>query len=308
MKYLKLIRYQNLLMLGFMQLIVRYGFLKQQHIFLALTNFQFILLVVSTLCIAAGGYIINDIFDVETDIENRPKRVVVGTSISEDIAYNLYFGFTVVGVLIGFYLSNAIGLNSFAGAFIITAALLYLYANSLKQSLLIGNIIVALLLSFSVLIIALFDLLPVTYEGNRAEMGLIFTILLDYAIFAFIINFIREIVKDLEDINGDYNQGMNTLPIAIGISRTTKIVFALGIVFILYLCYYIYQYYFLNHLIISTLYSILFIVSPMIYCIIKIFEAKHQSEFKHLSNILKIILCFGILSIAITSYNIQHHV
>jgi len=308
MKYLKLIRYQNLLMLGFMQLIVRYGFLKQQHIFLALTNFQFILLVVSTLCIAAGGYIINDIFDVETDIENRPKRVVVGTSISEDIAYNLYFGFTVVGVLIGFYLSNAIGLNSFAGAFIITAALLYLYANSLKQSLLIGNVIVALLLSFSVLIIALFDLLPVTYEGNRAEMGLIFTILLDYAIFAFIINFIREIVKDLEDINGDYNQGMNTLPIAIGISRTTKIVFALGIVFILYLCYYIYQYYFLNHLIISTLYSILFIVSPMIYCIIKIFEAKHQSEFKHLSNILKIILCFGILSIAITSYNIQHHV
>jgi len=291
-----------------MQLIVRYGFLKQQHIFLALTNFQFILLVVSTLCIAAGGYIINDIFDVETDIENRPKRVVVGTSISEDIAYNLYFGFTVVGVLIGFYLSNAIGLNSFAGAFIITAALLYLYANSLKQSLLIGNVIVALLLSFSVLIIALFDLLPVTYEGNRAEMGLIFTILLDYAIFAFIINFIREIVKDLEDINGDYNQGMNTLPIAIGISRTTKIVFALGIVFILYLCYYIYQYYFLNHLIISTLYSILFIVSPMIYCIIKIFEAKHQSEFKHLSNILKIILCFGILSIAITSYNIQHHV
>lgn len=308
MKYLKLIRYQNLLMLGFMQFMVRYGFLKQQHIFLALTNFQFILLVVSTICIAAGGYIINDIFDVETDIENKPKRVVVGTSISEDIAYNLYFGFTVVGVLIGFYLSNAIGLNSFAGAFIITAALLYLYANSLKQSLLIGNIIVALLLSFSVLIIALFDLLPVTYEGNRAEMGLIFTILLDYAIFAFIINFIREIVKDLEDINGDYNQGMNTLPIAIGISRTTKIVFALGIVFILYLCYYIYQYYFLNHLIISTLYSILFIVSPIIYFSIKIFEAKHQSEFKHLSNILKIILCFGILSIAITSYNIQHHV
>jgi 4-hydroxybenzoate polyprenyltransferase len=308
MKYLKLIRFQNLLMLALMQLIVRYGFLKQQNIYLALSDFQFGLLVLATVCIAAGGYIINDIFDVETDSENKPNRIVIGTEISEDLAYNLYFGTTVVGVIIGFYLSNSIGLNSFAGAFIITAALLYLYANSLKQSLLIGNIIIALLLSFSVLIIPLFDLLPVIYDGNRAEMGLIFKILLDYAVFAFIINFIREIVKDLEDINGDYNQGMNTLPIAIGVNRTTKIVFGVTVAFAVYFLYYVYQYYFINHLIISTIYTIVFILAPLIYFTISIYKAKTQAEFSHLSKILKWVLFFGILSIAIVTYNVHHNV
>lgn len=308
MKYLKLIRYQNLLMLAFMQIVVRYGFLKQQNIFLALTDFQFVMLVFATVLIAAGGYIINDIFDVETDSENKPNRVVVGTDIAEDMAYNLYFGYTVLGVFIGFYLSNSIGLNSFAGAFIITAALLYLYANSLKNSLLISNLLIALLLAFSVLIIPLFDLLPVTHDENRSQMGLVFTIILDYAIFTFIINFIREIVKDLEDINGDFNMGRNSLPIALGIQRTTKIVFGLSVAFCLYFSFYIYKYYLFNNLIISTIYAIVFILSPLIYFAISIYKSKAKSEFRQLSLLLKWILLFGILSIAIVSFNIKNNV
>jgi len=211
-------------MLALMQFIFRYGFLELQNIPLALAHWQYILLVLATVCIAAGGYIINNIMDVETDAENKPETLIVGKLISETKAYNLYFGFTVIGVVIGFYLSNVIEKPSFASIFIIIAAMLYFYATNLKQTLLIGNFVVALLLLLSVIIIGIFDLYPVTFEENRPVMGLLFGILLDYALFAFIINFIREIVKDLQDVNGDSIQEISTLPIVFGVNRTTKLV------------------------------------------------------------------------------------
>ena len=307
MKYLQLIRYQNLLLLALMQFVFRYGFLKQQNVYLSLADWQYVLFVLATVCIAAGGYIINNIFDFKTDLDNKPNEVIIGKSISESLGYNLYAGFTIIGVGIGFYLSNVILKPGFAAIFVIIAATLYLYATSLKQSLIIGNVIVAILLSFSVIIIGIFDLYPATYEGNQDIMRLLFSIILDYAIFTFMINFIREIVKDLEDVNGDYNQGMNTLPIVFGIKRTTKLVFILSFIPTLCLGYYINFYVFASGLLLSTIYALAFILAPLLYFTIKIWSAKKQSDFHHLSLVLKWILFFGILSIAIISYNMHHH-
>lgn len=305
MNYLKLIRFQNLLMLALMQLVFRYGFLELQNIPLALADWQFYILVLATVCIAAGGYIINNIFDVETDTENKPENVIVGKFISETKAYNLYIGFTVIGVAMGFYLANLIEKPSFAALFIIIAATLYFYATSLKQSLLIGNFIVALLLSVSVVIIGIFDLYPVTFEENRPVMGLLFGILLDYALFAFIINFIREIVKDLQDVNGDLNQGMNTLPIVFGVKKTTKLVFVLGFVPIICIVYYINANLFASGLLYATVYGLVFILAPLLYFSTKIWSAATSQDFQHLSTVLKWILFFGILSIGIINLNIQ---
>ena len=305
MNYLKLIRFQNLLMLALMQLVFRYGFLELQNIPLALADWQFYILVLATVCIAAGGYIINNIFDVETDTENKPENVIVGKFISETKAYNLYIGFTVVGVAMGFYLANLIGKPSFASLFIIIAATLYFYATSLKQSLLIGNFIVALLLSVSVVIVGIFDLYPVTFEENRPVMGLLFGILLDYALFAFIINFIREIVKDLQDVNGDLSQGMNTLPIVFGVKKTTKLVFVLGFVPIICIVYYINANLFASGLLYATVYGLVFILAPLLYFSTKIWSAATSQDFQHLSTVLKWILFFGILSIGIINLNIQ---
>ena len=307
MKYLKLIRYQNLLMLASMQLIFRYGFLELQNIPLALAHWQYGLLVLATMSIAAGGYIINNIFDVETDTENKPNNVIVGKFISETKAHNLYIGFTVIGVAIGFYLSNVIDKPSFASLFIVIAATLYFYATNLKQSLLIGNIIVAMLLSFSVIIIGIFDLYPVANQENRSVMGLLFSILLDYAIFAFIINFIREIVKDLQDVEGDSNQGMNTLPISFGIKKTSKLVFGLSLIPIILILNYISTNLFAYELIYGTLFGIIFILAPLLYFTTKIWSANNQKDFHHLSTVLKWILFFGILSILVISLNIKYN-
>ena len=307
MKYLKLIRYQNLLMLALMQLLFRYGFLNFQSIPLALNDWQYLLLVFATEMIAAGGYVINNIMDQATDNDNKPILVVVGKGISETNAYNIYFLVNVLGVGSGFYLSNVIGKPGFAAIFIVISATLYLYATSLKQMLLIGNFVVALLLAFSVIIIGVFDLLPAINPENKIAMADLFSILLDYAIFAFVINFIREIVKDLEDVNGDYNQGMNTLPIVLGIKRTSKLVLGLSIVPFVMVVYYIKTYIFANGLHLATLYALVFIIAPLIYFAIKIADAKNSKDFHHLSTVLKLIILFGLFSIAIVTYNILHH-
>lgn len=303
--FLKLIRYQNLLLLAFMQLIFRYGFFKIQNIPLALADWQYGLLVLSTVLIAGGGYIINNIFDQNTDAINKPNTVVIGKSISETQAYNLYIGLTATGVAIGFYLSNVIAKPGFASIFILIAATLYLYATSLKQIMLIGNIIVALLLSFSVIIIGIFDLYPATGIDNQQQMGLFFSILVDYAIFAFMINLLREILKDIEDTDGDYNQGMNTLPIAIGKSRTGKIVFGLSFIPLFFILFYINKYLF--DLLFVTVYLLLFVVGPLIFFTVKMWSATSKKELHILSILLKWILLFGILSIIVISLNMKYN-
>ena len=305
--FFKLIRYQNLILLALMQFTFRYGFLELQNVGLALADFQYALLVLATVLIAAGGYVINNIFDQETDLENKPKNVIVGKSISEANAYTIYVTLNIIGVAIGFYLSNVIQKPGFASIFILVTSLLYFYATTLKQMLLVGNILVAALLSFSIIIIGIFDLYPAIYEGNQREMSILFSLLLDYAFMAFIINFIREIVKDLEDMNGDYNQGMTTLPIVLGRNRTLKVVFALSFIPIALLLKYTFIYYFVNNLFIATIYFLVLIIAPLIYFTIKTYDAKTVQEFKHLSNILKLVIFFGIISIAVVSLNIIYN-
>lgn len=291
-----------------MQLVFRYGFLKYQDIWLSLSDWQYALLVVSTVLIAAGGYVINDIFDQETDIINNPKNTIIGNSISEGNAYYIYVGLTITGVAIGMYLSNVIQKPGFVVLFILIAALLYFYASTLKQTLLLGNILVASLLSFSVLLIGFFDLYPATYDGNVQKMSLVFSILKDYAIFAFMLNFIREIVKDLEDVNGDYNLKMSTLPIVIGIHKTSKVVFVLLLISIVILGFYLYANVMQNSLYFASVFALIFILTPLIYCSIQMWNAKIIKDFNHVSTVLKFVIFFGILSIIVINQNIIYNV
>ncbi|EAZ94507.1 4-hydroxybenzoate-octaprenyltransferase [Flavobacteria bacterium BAL38] len=290
-------------MLAFMQLVFRYLFLTKSYIYLALTDFNYALLIISTICIAAGGYVINNIMDQDTDEIAKPQNRVVGVSISETVAYNWYIGLTIIGVGIGFYLSNVIYKPTFASMFILVATLLYVYATNLKQIPVLGNIIVAFLLSVSIVIIALFDVFPATDSENKIRMGEVFGILIDYAIFAFIINLIREIIKDLEDIDGDYQTGINTLPIAIGINKTKIIVSILTVFAVVILAYYVKTYLFeLDYVV---YYALALIIGPLVYFGVKLQTAKEKKEFHHLSLVLKLILFFGIISIAVIVYNLK---
>ncbi|UYW02191.1 geranylgeranylglycerol-phosphate geranylgeranyltransferase [Flavobacterium agricola] len=301
MKYLNLIRYKNLAIVALMQAVFHFVFIKNQTDYVALSNLQFVVLILATLCIAAGGYIINDIEDQQTDAINKPYKKYVGTSISENIAFYLYVSFTIVGVALGYYLANLIGKNSFVGFFIITSMLLYLYATWLKGIPVIGNLLVAFLLALSVLIIGFFDILPATYSGNYQQQRYLFSVIIDFAVFAFIINFIREVLKDIEDVNGDYNAGIKTLPVILGISRTAKILaFVTGLA-ILILLYYVLLNFSAVPLVLA--YALLFLLAPFIYFFIKLNQAKKTSDFSTLSRVLKLIMLFGILALVVIQLN-----
>lgn len=307
MKYLKLIRYQNLLLLALMQLIFRFGYLELIKIPLSLFYWQYTLLILATVFIAAGGYVINDILDQDADEENKPEDVIVGKTISESMAYNIYAGLTITGVACGFILANSVSHPNFAVIFILIATLLYFYASSLKQIPVLGNVVVAALLAFSVIIIGIFDIFPNTFDINRQQMAVAFSILFDYAKFAFMINLVREIVKDIEDIDGDKSQGLNTLPIAIGKEKTIKIAFVLLLIPTLYLLYYINNYLLQYDLIYGIVYMIALVIAPLILCLFKLWNAKEKADFSWISKLLKWIIFFGILSIAVVTLNILHH-
>ncbi|MCG9792652.1 geranylgeranylglycerol-phosphate geranylgeranyltransferase [Flavobacterium algicola] len=294
-------------MLALMQLLFRYGFLNLQKISLALQDWQFILLVLSTVLIAAAGYVINNIMDQETDRINKPQNLIVGKSISEQTAYYIYVVLNCTGVGIGFYLANVIGKPNFAALFILIAATLYMYATSLKQMAVIGNFVVALLLAISVIVVGIFDLYPIVTQENKSVMGSLFSIFLDYAFYAFMINFLREIVKDLEDIEGDYKQGMKTLPIIFGLKRTKNLVLALSILPIVFIIIYIKTYLFPFRLYFAIFYSMIFILAPLFLFVAKLATAKTQKEFHYLSTLLKQILFLGILSIVILNLNIKYN-
>ncbi|WP_321538798.1 geranylgeranylglycerol-phosphate geranylgeranyltransferase [Flavobacterium piscinae] len=288
-----------------MQIIFRYGFLNQQDGYLALADWQYFLLVLSTVLLLAAGYVINDIFDQETDTINRPEKVIVGKAISESRAYNIYVGLNIIGVSIGFYLSNVIQKPSFATIFIFIVCFTLFLCHHVEKMLLLGNILVAFILGLSVLIIGVFDLYPATYDGNREKMGLLFKILTDYAVFAFVLNLIREIIKDAEDSKGDYNQGMQTLPIVFGVNRTAKIVFGLVAIAVAIVLWYTNKHLMSFDLYYAVLYVLFLVLGPLMYVLIKSWNAKSVSDFHHLSTILKWVIFFGILSIAVITYNIK---
>ncbi|MDX1278836.1 geranylgeranylglycerol-phosphate geranylgeranyltransferase [Oceanihabitans sediminis] len=292
--FLNLIRWKNLLLIALVQVLIKYALFEPFYIDTSLDAFTFSILMAATLFLAAAGNIINDIYDIETDTVNKPDRVVVGKSISEKVAYNLFFVFNIIGVALGFYISHHVGKSPFFALFVLVSASLYIYASYLKQLPFIGNLIISALVALSLIIVPIFDLLPAITPFNRATQITFFKILLDYAFFAFIINLIREMVKDMEDIDGDYKAGMNTIPIAIGRYRAGRIIFLLSIIPLFAVINYVLLYLYKQE--VAVIYFLLFIVAPLIYISIKLFTAKTKKDYTHVSIVLKLVMLFGMLS------------
>lgn len=295
MHFLNLIRWKNLLLIIIVQVLIKYALFNSFKADTTLSDLQLILLLVATVSIAAAGNIINDIYDIETDTVNKPDQVIVGKHISEKVSFNLFIAFNIVGVGLGFYLANNINRSGFATLFVIISALLYVYSTYLKYLVLVGNFVVSALIASSILIVGLFDLLPTINTANRELHLGIFQILLVYAAFAFVLNLIREIVKDIEDINGDHKAGMKTLPIVIGRERATMVVFAISLLPVFGMIYLIIESIYKYQLALICL--LLFVVGPMIYISIKLFSAERKSEYQHIATMLKMVMLFGVLSL-----------
>ncbi len=295
MHLLNLIRWKNLIIIILAQVLIKYALFEPFDVLTTLDNFEFSLLVFTTVCIAAAGNIINDIYDVEADAINKPNSLIIGKQLSEKLAYNLFFTFNIIGVVLGFYLSYSIGRSSFFAIFVMISLSLYVYASYLKGIALVGNILVSALVAMSILIVGIFDILPSIFPQNKETQITFFEIVLDYAVFAFLVNFVRELVKDIQDIDGDHKAGYKTLPIVLGRERSNKIAFIVSMFPIAAVIYFIVTYLYMQQIAIA--YFLVFVIAPMIYATIKLFSAEHKVHYKHISAIYKIVMTLGLLSL-----------
>jgi 4-hydroxybenzoate polyprenyltransferase len=287
-------------MIIFTQVLVKYFLFKPFGIDTTLSDFSFGLLVFSMICLAAAGNIINDLHDTATDKLNKPQKMLIGIQISEKAAWNWFIALNILGVGIGFYLSNLVGKPSFVALFIIPSAFLYFYATQIKGTVLVGNLVVSVMVAMIIVMVGIFDLVPAITPENLITQKVMFSILVDYAIFAFLVNFLREIVKDQEDITGDYNAGYKTLPVLLGRSRTNFVIFAIALLPLIGILYYLYTYLYESRA--AMLYVMIAVVAPLLYFMVKIVGAGNKTEFHHLSLVLKIVLAAGIFSIGLYKY------
>jgi 4-hydroxybenzoate polyprenyltransferase len=267
----RLTRAWNLLIIAMSQYITAYMLVARETIL----DWRLFVLSLSTVLIAAGGYIINDYYDVKIDLVNKPERVVIGQGITRRYAILFHSLLSILGILIGFLLSWRIAAINFASVF-----LLWWYSNDLKRHPFIGNVVVALMTGIAVMMVdAIFQ------TGN--------ILILIYATFAFFMTLIREIIKDMEDLKGDHTFGCRTLPIIWGFRKTKFLIYSILAFFSVTVL--LLNFYFTK---LPEYYFLIFLFPLLVILLIKLIRADTKKDFTWLSAFCKIIMVLGILSLA----------
>lgn len=313
--FLKLVRIENLIMIALTQVLLRYCVLQKvfnmNGIQLELRDTLFYGLVLSTVLIAAAGYIINDYFDVKTDTINHPDTVVVDKVIKRRWAIILHLSFTCLGIVLGMYAALKTGYLRLAIFHLAAAALLWFYSTHLKKQLLVGNIVVSLLSSAVIF-------MPLVYElgvMQKLDQGFILTykhallsvfkITFIFSLFAFITSMAREIIKDMEDYKGDKETGGLTMPIVWGIRVSKFNVFFLLIITVILLLFVVYNTIKVQHVFFSlnNTYILLSLVLPLSILALYILKASESKQFKRASLLLKFVMLMGLCYSFIFYYN-----
>lgn len=304
--FFRLIRWPNLFFIALTQLLFYYciiipslpiNYFSQQN---ALTPSLFYLLVAASLLIAAAGYIINDYFDINIDQVNKPAKMVVQKIISRHWAIFFHLVITMAGLA----LSGYVGIKTspvILVANIVCSLLLWAYSTRFKKKLLSGNIIIAGLTAWTVLVLyfatnsMLFSTSDIS-SGLVSGMSRIYKFAALYAGFAFIISLIREVVKDMEDMLGDARYQCQTMPIVWGIPATkvfvgvwlAVLIGALGILqlYLLQIGWWV-----------SALYTLLLVIAPLVWILKKFYQAQTTAEYHAISNLIKLVMFAGICSI-----------
>jgi len=314
----KLVRLPNLVIIALTQYAMRYllmePLLPSESFTLQFGNFQFGLLVFSTIMIAAAGYIINDYFDTRTDWINKPQEVVVGIKFSRRMAITLHSILNIIGIGIGVYLGFYINIPSLSLIFILATGLLWFYSTNYKRQFLIGNIIVAFLTAMVPLMVVLFEIpllnraygdIMITRQANFIYM---FAWVGAFSYFAFITTLIREIIKDAEDFEGDVAFGMKTLPIVLGTKATRAILGVLILLTIASLIFLLLKYILFSGSktdFLSLAYFIIFLILPLLALFVIILLAKGKRDYRRASVIIKLVMLFGVLYSAVVFYTLN---
>jgi len=311
--FFRLIRLQNLIIIAVTQYLMRYaiiesllaniyvsdegGVLHLPVLELQLTHFQFLSLVLSTVFLTAAGYVINDYFDTKTDLLNRPEKVVVGKVIPRRWAMFIHITLNVLGIGFGFYVSYALNMAYLVIVFLMVTGLLWFYSTTYKRQFLIGNLLVALLTALVPFMVVLFELPPVvqTYGDiislYQVQLNHIILWVGGFSFFAFMTTLIRELLKDMEDFEGDRAYGRRSLPVVLGL-RSSKLVAQVLVILTLASLVSVYFLYLKDTL--TLIYILMGLIFPLIYIVLKISKSQSQEEYHLVSSLSKLVMLIGL--------------
>ena len=298
--FLKLVRWPNLVFILLAESLLHFCIYKPLFPLASeqvTTRFYFML--ISNILIAAAGYMINDYFDINIDQVNKPQKVVVGAYISRRMVIFWHLIFSVVAMYIS---SIEFPFQSYWHIHItnlLAILLLWFYSTSFKKKFLIGNVIIAVLTAWSIAIVyfSKFTVQEIAHPAisNNAVRQFAKLSLL-YSVFAFILTLVREVLKDMEDMEGDEKYGCYTMPIAWGLKPTkvyvavwTIVVIAMLLLIQLYVIPFGWWY--------TVLYCFIFIIFPLSLVLIQLPKAFAHAHFRRLSAYIKMAMLAGILSI-----------
>ena len=310
--FLDLIRWKNLVIIILTMVLMRYAVIEpliskisvtlingtggEAFMTLQLPWYDFVLLIAATLFITAGGYVINDYFDIKTDLINRGE-VIVGTKIPRRQAMKWHYLLNIAGIVTGFYISWKAGYFLMGTLFVIVSGLLYFYSASYKRQFLIGNIIVSILTAMVPMLVVIYEwpALFRYYQTNAVtfpSFNLILYWVAGFSLFAFITTLTREIIKDIEDFEGDAAYGRNTVPVVIGI-LTARIVSACLIIITIALLYIVW--YFLISDKLTLIYLSVAIVIPLLASLYQLAISRNRKQLHAASSLMKVVMLTGIL-------------
>ncbi len=299
--FLKLIRWPNLFFIVLTQMLFRYFILpfvyQNSHSgyeSIKLSESLFYLLVFASVSIAAAGYIINDYFDVNIDQVNKSSKVIIGKFIKRRSAILLHALLSCIGLLLSIYIGYKLN-NYLIPVFNFLAInILWFYSSTFKRKILIGNVLISLLTAWVILVLTLAEYRFRISPGDVVWQSLLKLSFL-YAGFAFIISLIREVIKDMEDVEGDLKYDCKTMPIVWGMP-VAKVFTGVWIVVLTGMLVAIQIYVLQLGWWISVLYSLIAIVIPLLWVLKKLYKATTTAEFHQLSSVVKFIMFTGIIS------------
>ncbi|MEX1001638.1 MAG: geranylgeranylglycerol-phosphate geranylgeranyltransferase [Crocinitomicaceae bacterium] len=338
--FFRLVRFGNLMVIGATMLVIQIFIVchengnsisqiltstesfSQKYLTSFQLNFNFLLLILSVMLIAGAGNIINDYFDVKADRVNKPERLIIGKHIKRRWAIMFNWIFNIIGLGFAIYLSYINSNWWIAGIAFVTINFLWFYSAVYKRKLFVGNLLVALMVGIVPIYVMIYNLPIYGFQMDvgkaYVEMGpfFIYEVVIIISVIAFVINLMRELIKDMADIRGDVHLAAKTVPIALGIRRTKTILFVILIPLLLLMAYYIFDiYYYANilnavpvkkisagmdtaHLNNITAFNSIVILSG-VSCIISfiiLLTANNRKSYIRSAKVLKLAMLFGMLS------------
>lgn len=299
--FFKLVRWPNLVFIALTQLLFYYCIIlpvfKEVSSFIFTDKRILALVILSSVLIAAAGYIINDYFDINIDLINKPQQNVVDSIMSRRWAMFWHMFLSMAGIVMGFYADFVSGHFLLGLSNVICVVLLFVYSLTFKKKMLIGNVIISALTAWVVMIMGLYVVIDFILKTGESSVPVtrIMRLTILYTAFAFIISLIREVIKDMEDIEGDRRYGCRTMPIVWGIN-SSKVFTAVWLIVLTAALIAVQVYVLLFGWWWSAAYVLLLIVFPLLWILVKLKMAKSQANFHYLSTLIKLVMLTGICS------------